>query len=263
MMRSRRQSQKLIMFNCTKRNQNRERLSHQQNQKCRCLRRLAGHPTLSTRQQLKRTSKIDESAISSWCFSALSRAKVEGRVTAVKQPTAAAAAITLLWNWTSSKGSSIKEESLGTCGNNWLDPSREQFSKLPKVAMLPLAREAILEQVEQPICNMNRSRGASRPEILPAMWFYQSIISQTSIFSGADSGVPLLWCPRQDDFLLLVGYCGWGEGQLQGELNNQDTWTMASVDPKQLLGQLRQEQAELRRRKPGAVMGQRFPCHGR
>lgn len=57
----------------------------------------------------------------------------------------------------------------------------------------------------------------------------------------------------QDDFLLLVGYCGWGEGQLQGELNNQDTWTMASVDPKQLLGQLRQEQAELRRRKPGAM----------
>eukprot|EP00438_Fugacium_kawagutii_P025181 Skav201053 [mRNA] locus=scaffold215:157844:158170:- [translate_table: standard] len=57
----------------------------------------------------------------------------------------------------------------------------------------------------------------------------------------------------QDDFLLLVGYCGWGEGQLQGELNNQDTWTMASVDPKQLLGQLRSEQAELRRRKPGAA----------
>ena len=42
-----------------------------------------------------------------------------------------------------------------------------------------------------------------------------------------------------------------GEGQLQGELDREDTWTMASVDPGLLLGQLREEQAELRRRRTG------------
>lgn len=46
----------------------------------------------------------------------------------------------------------------------------------------------------------------------------------------------------KDDFLLLVGYCGWHSGQLQGELDRGDTWTMASVDPRSLLGQLRDEQ---------------------
>ena len=44
----------------------------------------------------------------------------------------------------------------------------------------------------------------------------------------------------------------WGEGQLQGELDREDTWTMASVDPGLLLGQLREEQAELRRRQGGS-----------
>lgn len=47
----------------------------------------------------------------------------------------------------------------------------------------------------------------------------------------------------KDDFLLLVGYCGWADGQLQSELDRQDTWTMASIDPSLLLGQLREEQA--------------------
>jgi len=62
----------------------------------------------------------------------------------------------------------------------------------------------------------------------------------------------------KDDFLLLVGYCGWGEGQLQGELDREDTWTMASVDPGLLLGQLREEQAELRRRIAKAQEGDVF-----
>ena len=55
---------------------------------------------------------------------------------------------------------------------------------------------------------------------------------------------------------MLVGYCGWSAGQLQSEWNRQDTWTMASVEPGLLLGQLREEQAELRRR----TLGQATPC---
>lgn len=62
----------------------------------------------------------------------------------------------------------------------------------------------------------------------------------------------------KDDFLLLVGYCGWSAGQLQSELNRQDTWTMASVEPGLLLGQLREEQAELRRRIAKAQEGDVF-----
>ena len=40
----------------------------------------------------------------------------------------------------------------------------------------------------------------------------------------------------RDDFLLLVGYCGWGPGQLQAELDRSNAWTMASIDPRTLLG---------------------------
>lgn len=57
----------------------------------------------------------------------------------------------------------------------------------------------------------------------------------------------------KDDFLLLVGYCGWGPGQLQGELDRGDTWTMAAASPKQLLGELRKSQAELTRRLEGVL----------
>lgn len=52
----------------------------------------------------------------------------------------------------------------------------------------------------------------------------------------------------QDDFLLLVGYCGWAPGQLQGELDRGDTWTPAAADKRVLLGRLREEQAALRAR---------------
>ena len=62
----------------------------------------------------------------------------------------------------------------------------------------------------------------------------------------------------RDDFLLLVGYCGWGNGQLQDELDRGDTWTMASIDPALLLGQLREEQASLRRRLERAEQGEIF-----
>ncbi|CAJ1345371.1 unnamed protein product [Effrenium voratum] len=62
----------------------------------------------------------------------------------------------------------------------------------------------------------------------------------------------------KDDFLLLVGYCGWHSGQLQGELDRGDTWTMASVDPRSLLGQLRDEQAALRKRLSAAEHGDVF-----
>ncbi|CAK0813843.1 unnamed protein product, partial [Prorocentrum cordatum] len=62
----------------------------------------------------------------------------------------------------------------------------------------------------------------------------------------------------KDDFLLLVGYCGWGEGQLQRELDAGDTWTMAAVDQRAVLGELREAQSALRTRIQGAKEGQRF-----
>lgn len=52
----------------------------------------------------------------------------------------------------------------------------------------------------------------------------------------------------KDDFLLVVGYCGWGQGQLQNELDRGDTWKMAAVDQKIFLGKLRDDQSALTRR---------------
>lgn len=47
------------------------------------------------------------------------------------------------------------------------------------------------------------------------------------------------------DFLLVVGYCGWGDGQLQSELD-RGCWKMASVDGRILIRELREEALELR-----------------
>eukprot|EP00439_Symbiodinium_sp_Y106_P080136 s200_g18.t3 len=62
----------------------------------------------------------------------------------------------------------------------------------------------------------------------------------------------------KDDFLLLVGYCGWSPGQLQGELDRSNTWTMASIDPRTLLGELRTAQSSLRKRIEQASSGDVF-----
>ena len=62
----------------------------------------------------------------------------------------------------------------------------------------------------------------------------------------------------KDDFLLIVGYCGWSPGQLQGELDRSDTWTMASIDPQTLLGELRTAQSSLRKRIEQAAAGDIF-----
>mmetsp|Transcript_99593 Transcript_99593/g.260171 ORF Transcript_99593/g.260171 Transcript_99593/m.260171 type:complete len:608 (-) Transcript_99593:20-1843(-) len=57
----------------------------------------------------------------------------------------------------------------------------------------------------------------------------------------------------KDDFLLLVGYCGWGPGQLQRELDRGDSWTLAAADRRQVLGRLREEQASLTQRLEAAI----------
>lgn len=62
----------------------------------------------------------------------------------------------------------------------------------------------------------------------------------------------------KDDFLLLVGYCGWGPGQLQGELDRGDSWTMAAADPRSVLGELRTVQTSLRERIAKTTKGQIF-----
>mmetsp|Transcript_65004 Transcript_65004/g.157254 ORF Transcript_65004/g.157254 Transcript_65004/m.157254 type:complete len:607 (+) Transcript_65004:3-1823(+) len=50
---------------------------------------------------------------------------------------------------------------------------------------------------------------------------------------------------ERDEFLLLVGYCGWGPGQLQDELDRGGSWIMAAADQRALLGKLRTAQASL------------------
>lgn len=60
----------------------------------------------------------------------------------------------------------------------------------------------------------------------------------------------------KEDFLLLVGYCGWGRGQLQGELDRGETWTLAAADRRAPLGRLRDLQAELTRRREAAGLAQ-------
>jgi len=49
----------------------------------------------------------------------------------------------------------------------------------------------------------------------------------------------------KDDFLVLAGYCGWGRGQLQAELDRGESWTLAAADSRFVLGKLRQDQRML------------------
>jgi len=62
----------------------------------------------------------------------------------------------------------------------------------------------------------------------------------------------------KDDFLLLIGYCGWGPDQLQGELDRGDTWNLVACDQRKVLGDLRSEQTALRNRLNEASKGQSF-----
>lgn len=50
---------------------------------------------------------------------------------------------------------------------------------------------------------------------------------------------------ERDEFLLLAGYCGWGPGQLQAELDQGGSWIVAATDQRALLGELRDAQASL------------------
>jgi len=59
---------------------------------------------------------------------------------------------------------------------------------------------------------------------------------------------------EQSDFLLLVGYCGWGKDQMQSELDRGDTWSMAAADQKALLGELRELQVDLKARREAASL---------
>eukprot|EP00929_Paragymnodinium_shiwhaense_P042453 TRINITY_DN21966_c0_g2_i1.p1 TRINITY_DN21966_c0_g2~~TRINITY_DN21966_c0_g2_i1.p1 ORF type:complete len:604 (-),score=151.20 TRINITY_DN21966_c0_g2_i1:203-2014(-) len=49
----------------------------------------------------------------------------------------------------------------------------------------------------------------------------------------------------KDDFLVLVGYCGWAPQQLQGELDRGQSWTMVAADQRKLLGRLQDAQTAL------------------
>jgi putative AlgH/UPF0301 family transcriptional regulator len=49
-------------------------------------------------------------------------------------------------------------------------------------------------------------------------------------------------CARRDEFLVLVGYCGWGKGQLQRELDTGRYWTMAALDRRVLMKEIRDMQ---------------------
>lgn len=50
---------------------------------------------------------------------------------------------------------------------------------------------------------------------------------------------------KTSDFFLVVGYCGWGRGQLQSELNRGD-WQMATVDSRIIIRELKDEAMEMR-----------------
>lgn len=52
-----------------------------------------------------------------------------------------------------------------------------------------------------------------------------------------------------DDFMLLVGHCMWGPGQLQAELDEGQTWEMAAMDTKAVLRFLPRQQRALRRQR--------------
>eukprot|EP00930_Biecheleria_cincta_P058686 TRINITY_DN44490_c0_g1_i1.p1 TRINITY_DN44490_c0_g1~~TRINITY_DN44490_c0_g1_i1.p1 ORF type:complete len:421 (+),score=51.49 TRINITY_DN44490_c0_g1_i1:119-1264(+) len=50
---------------------------------------------------------------------------------------------------------------------------------------------------------------------------------------------------KTSDFFLVVGYCGWGRGQLQSELNRGD-WQIATVDSRIIIRELKDEAMEMR-----------------
>lgn len=85
--------------------------------------------------------------------------------------------------------------------------------------------------------------------VIPGVYLIKLAAAKSAVDSGKAD---------KDDFLLLVGYCGWGPGQLQSELDRGDSWTMAAADPCSVLGELRTVQTSLRERIAKATKGQIF-----
>jgi len=52
--------------------------------------------------------------------------------------------------------------------------------------------------------------------------------------------------PRADNFMFFAGYCGWGAGQLQDELDRGDVWKLASVDSRIIIREMNEAALELR-----------------
>ncbi|CAE8639895.1 unnamed protein product [Polarella glacialis] len=52
---------------------------------------------------------------------------------------------------------------------------------------------------------------------------------------------------KPEEFMLVVGHCGWEAGQLQRELDDGGTWTMAAADVESLIRQMPPRQAALSR----------------
>ncbi|CAE7884582.1 unnamed protein product [Symbiodinium microadriaticum] len=108
---------------------------------------------------------------------------------------------------------------LATLGGNVVE---EQPWKVSFGGPMHSARDA---EQEQPtllclyLCDSHRE-GAGE-EIIPGLHWLPFSRAREMVATGA---------ARQEDFLLLSGYCGWRRGQLQQELNVGRSWLLAAVD---------------------------------
>ncbi|CAE7239097.1 unnamed protein product [Symbiodinium sp. CCMP2592] len=108
---------------------------------------------------------------------------------------------------------------LATLGGNVVE---EQPWKVSYGGPMHSARDA---EQEQPtlLClyRCDSDREGAGEEIIPGLRWLPFSRAREMVATGA---------ARQEDFLLLSGYCGWRRGQLQQELNVGRSWLLAAAD---------------------------------
>jgi putative transcriptional regulator len=90
---------------------------------------------------------------------------------------------------------------------------------------------------------------SSSERVIPGVYLMEFRLAQQFVSQGR---------AQTKDFRLIFGYCGWGNGQLQRELDRGKSWKMASINQRIITSELQESACDKVRPDDGIAEWQRF-----